>query len=180
MFLISTSFITFSQFFFLFSTFGYLLYSPFPSSSSFPIFLSLIFCSFSRTPSTLYHLSSSASLISNSIGLWSLSKTCAFRGCMDSWNFLNKSKPKMGVATLAWRNHVWKFCLQRPRYVFEIPKWELWRYLPQWALGEVATPKKSKARCSKSVSKIAVLFVVFASWRNEANNAFSRTVAVRE
>jgi hypothetical protein len=32
-------------------------------------------------------------------GLWSLSNTCACRGWMDSWNFLRKSRPKMGVAT---------------------------------------------------------------------------------
>jgi hypothetical protein len=37
-------------------------------------------------------------------GLWSLSNTCACRGWMDSWNFLRKSRPRIGVATLASKN----------------------------------------------------------------------------
>ncbi len=37
-------------------------------------------------------------------GLWSLSNTCACRGGMDSWNFLRKSRPRIGVATLASEN----------------------------------------------------------------------------
>jgi hypothetical protein len=37
-------------------------------------------------------------------GLWPLSNTCACRGWMDSWNFLRKSRPRIGVATLASKN----------------------------------------------------------------------------
>jgi hypothetical protein len=45
-----------------------------------------------------------AATYSNVSVLWSLSNTCVCRGWMDSWNFLRKSRPKMGVATLASKN----------------------------------------------------------------------------
>jgi hypothetical protein len=45
-----------------------------------------------------------AAMYSDVSGLWSLSNTCACRGWMDSWNFLRKSRPRIGVATLASKN----------------------------------------------------------------------------
>ncbi len=45
-----------------------------------------------------------AATYSDVSGLWSLSNTCACRGWMDSWNFRRKSRPRIGVATLASKN----------------------------------------------------------------------------
>ncbi len=70
----------------------------------------------------------------------------AVRGLVKTFRW--GAKLKMGVARLARRKSRVKFCFQRPRFVFEIPKWECFQPFALISFEPSGAAEKNMAKSS--------------------------------